>query len=32
LVTLTNVSGRVRVLDPAATNAASRFYRAVRLP
>jgi hypothetical protein len=32
LVTLTNVSGRVRVVDPAATSAAQRFYRAVRLP
>ena len=30
LVTMTNVSGRVRVLDPAATNATQRFYRAVR--
>ncbi len=32
LVTLTNVSGRVRVVDPAATSAAQRFYRAVRVP
>jgi len=32
LVTLTNVSGRVRFLDPAATSAAQRFYRAVRVP
>ena len=32
LVTLTNVSGRVRVVDPAATSAAQRFYRAVQVP
>jgi hypothetical protein len=32
LVTLTNVSGRVRVVDPSATSAAQRFYRAVRVP
>jgi hypothetical protein len=32
LVTLTNVTGRVRVVDPAATSAAQRFYRAVRVP
>jgi len=32
LVTLTNVSGRVRFLDPAATGTAQRFYRAVRVP
>jgi len=32
LVTLTNVSGRVRVVAPAATSAAQRFYRAVRVP
>jgi hypothetical protein len=32
LVTLTNVTGRARVLDPAATSAAQRFYRAVRVP
>lgn len=32
LVTLTNVSGRVRVLDPTAKDAPQRFYRAVRVP
>jgi hypothetical protein len=32
LVTLTNVAGRVRVVDPAATRAPQRFYRAVRVP
>ena len=32
LVTLTNVSGRVRVLDPAAKGAAQRFYRTVQVP
>ena len=32
LVTLTNVSGRVRVLDPTAKDAPQRFYRAVQVP
>jgi PKD repeat protein len=30
LVTLSNISGRVRILDPAATNVPHRFYRAVQ--
>jgi len=29
LMTLTNVTGRVRIFDPYATNATQRFYRAV---
>jgi len=32
LMTLTNVSGRVRILDPTATGAVQRFYRAVQAP
>ena len=29
LITLTNVTGRVRIFDPGATNATQRLYRAV---
>jgi hypothetical protein len=32
LVTLSDVAGRVRVVDPAASGAALRFFRAVRVP
>jgi hypothetical protein len=32
LTTLTNLSGRVRILDPTASSAAPRFYRAVQVP